>query len=214
VRRTIYLLPQRWKLMFAIFFMLALSVMLPFKAMAQSVLSTPYVAACPSPVPPTWPASTCKYVFELPDVRSPEAVASISKLAPVYTHTYSGYVVGKFAGVIVACPKNAVLSADKKSCMDAAGKDASGLVTLSSLPTFSITAQSSPPPPPPPPPPAVDYTVVTGYTIEQSYDAGSTWDAISTTIGYPKQSAAHCFRVTAVTVTGKGPPQVVCPEPK
>jgi hypothetical protein len=73
------------------------------------------------------------------------------------------------------------------------------------------------PPPVTPPPPVVvpvDYTVITGFRFEQSYDAGQSWDPIETTLRYPSQAAAHCFRITALTAAGAGPAMVSCPLPK
>lgn len=72
----------------------------------------------------------------------------------------------------------------------------------------------SPTVPPPVIAPTVDYTVISGYRIELSYDAGKSWDPIETTLTYPSQALAHCFRITAVRADGLGPTLVSCPLPK
>jgi hypothetical protein len=138
----------------------------------QTPLTAPQVAGCPSPTPypvagvtTGWPGSACKYQF-YPLSDTAHAIASASKSTPVYAHTYGGYVGAKYSGTLVACPIGATLSADSKSCSDASGKDASALVTLANLPTFSIAAVTPPPvptpvPTPTPPPPEANSLSVT-----------------------------------------------------
>lgn len=113
---------------------------------AQTVLTAPQVAGCPSPVPPIWPASTCRYQF-YPLTDAVHAIASVSKAAPIYQHTFSGYNLATV--LLVACPIGATLSVDAKQCTGPNGLDASALVAKSSIPTFAVVAPAPPPPLPP-----------------------------------------------------------------
>lgn len=115
-----------------------LALSMPMAARAQSALSAPYVAGCPAPVPDQkthtgWPAGSCKYQF-YPLTDTVHAVASVSKTAPIYAHTYSGYPPTAY---LIACPQGAVLSADQTQCT-ANGKDASGIVSKALVGAFSI----------------------------------------------------------------------------
>lgn len=161
--------------------------------------SVPTIAGCPSPIPSgisNWPASTCKYNF-YPLSDTTHAIASISQTNPIYQHTYPSYLATQ---MIVACPAGAVTSGS--ACTDSNGKDATVVVAKSVVPSLAIA------------PTTPDYTAIISYTIEQSYDGGNTWDTVSTTIAYPPQAMAHCFRITAHRKDGDGLPLVGCPTPK
>lgn len=172
-------------------------------AHAQTPSTSPMIAGCPSPLPAvSWPASTCQYNF-YPLTDTTHAIAAISKTTPAYQHTYGAYGA---TALLVACPAGAIVSA--ATCLDSTGKDVSVIVAKSAIPALTIV------PIVPPPPTGPDYTMITGYLIEQSYDAGKTWDSFNTQIIYPMQNIAHCFRVTANRKDGNGPPMISCPLPK
>jgi hypothetical protein len=154
------------------------------------------MAVCP--VIPATPS--CKYLF-FPLSDTVHAVATgtnvqTTKIAPRYLGTLPS--VADTALVLVCLPPSS-LSSDRRRCVGVGGVESSILVVKSAL-------SSSPTGP--------DYTRITGYLIEQSYDAGASWDSIATTIGYPAQAVAHCFRITAKRQDGTGPPITVCPLPQ
>lgn len=175
-----------------------------YDGLAQSLTpsAAPMIAGCPSPIPTgqtNWPQPTCKYIF-YPLTDATHAIASLSKTTPTYQHTYPAYLATQ---LLVACPAGAsVLGA---ICNDSTGKDASVVIAKSAIPALTIVPVT---------PPGPDYTTITSYTIEQSYDAGKTWDTASTTITYDPQAAAHCFRITPHRKDGDGPALVSCPLPK
>lgn len=112
---------------------------------AQTVLKAPEVQGCTNPAPAVPPATTvwlsvCKAPAFMP-LTSASVVASASKTAPVWAHTFSGYAA---TDLVVACPINATLSADGTKCTNAAGADVSALTAVSVVPTFSIAAPSVP----------------------------------------------------------------------
>jgi hypothetical protein len=165
--------------------LLALLVLLaPFGASAQTVLTAPQVAGCPSPVPPAWPASSCKYQF-YPLTDTVHAIASVSKTAPVYQHTYGGYNLA--TTLLVACPIGATLSADTKQCTGPNGLDASALVAKSAIPTFATTFD----------PPVVTPPATVSVTIKPL----ATSDPPQTTVTYSALPAGSCFALSDGTHT-------------
>lgn len=64
-----------------------------------------------------------------------------------------------------------------------------------------------------PTPPPVNFSAITGFEFEHSYDAGVTWDPIQTVLSYTPQAVGHCFRLTPLEGTVKGAPWVACPQP-
>lgn len=188
---------------------LALAQLIAKPLYAQTVLTAPYVAGCPS-----GKDNACKYQF-YPLTDTTHWLASGSKTNPSYAHTYSGYAPTPTA-LLVACPKGATLSADSKACT-AGGVDASQLVAYSLLPTFSTVV-----------PPLVqvrDYPVnwsapsVDGYLVQHSTDAGKTWDSgvtVSASTGsYTFKSlptnVTQCFQVSTLSKAyGNSDPTVTC----
>jgi hypothetical protein len=164
-----------------------LLALVTLESRAQTLLTAPLIGACPSPVPPVWPASTCRYQF-YPLTDTVHAAASVSKTAPVYQHTYGGYSVA--TTLLVACPAGATLSADTKQCTGPDGLDASALVAKSAIPSFAIA--------PAPPPPAVlqDVTV-------------TAVDAPAAAALFPKLPTPECFTLSNGTqsVTACIPPK-------
>lgn len=197
-------------------FVLALAALHPLPVPAQTTLSAPYVAGCPAPLPPTWPASTCKYQF-YPLTDTTHAIASLSKATPVYQHTYAAYASTP-AVLLVACPAGAVVSADSKTCTSA-GLDASALVAYSAVSKFAILPVDTPP---------RDYPVswqlsVDGYLVQHSSDGGATYDAgvqvppAATSYTFPKlpTNVKHCFQVTVLSQAyGNSSPSVICVPPQ
>jgi hypothetical protein len=107
------------------------------------------IAGCPQSdtAAGKWPSSACPYQW-FPLTDGTHAIASVSKTAPVYAHSYSGYGA---ADLIVACPKGANVTGGK--CLDATGKDVSALIPKAQVAAFVLVA------PPPPVPVPLDYTV-------------------------------------------------------
>ena len=131
--------------------LLALLAFAP-SAHAQTPITSPQVLGCISPAPAVPPATTvwlssgCKTPAYLP-LSTTSVVASVSKTAPVWAHTLTGYPA---SALVVACPIGAIVSGS--SCTSS-GIDVSALVAQSSVATFSL------PPPPPPAPAIVDVTI-------------------------------------------------------
>jgi hypothetical protein len=169
--------------MIRIFALLALLLAIP-AVHAQTVLTAPQIAGCPSPVPPSWPASTCKYQF-YPLTDTVHAIASVSKATPVYQHTYGGYTSGTV--LLVACPSGATLSVDTKQCTGPDGLDASALVAKSAIPSFAL-------PPPPPPPPVLVSVTITPLAPSDPPQVAVTYRAIP---------AGSCFALSDGTHTAQ-----------
>lgn len=105
-------------------------------ALAQIPLTTPYVLGCTNPAPaaagkPTVFISKCTTPAFLPSTTT-SVIASVSKTAPVFSHTLSGY---KGTDLIVACPIGAVVSGT--NCT-ANGVDASALIPQSNAGSFKL----------------------------------------------------------------------------
>ena len=165
-------------------------------------LTAPAVAVCPS----TPATPTCKYVFfplsDTTHLVATGATLALAKSNPVYQLTLPNIPP---TNQVLACLPPDSLSADLRRCLKAGsnGVESSVLVAKSTLVSNDVL--------PPPSPPLIDYSAVTGYTFEQSYDDGATWDGYTWHLSYPPQVAAHCFRISVTRADGNGPPVVVCP---
>lgn len=149
---------------------------------AQTASTAPTVLGCANPAPavagqPTVFISKCTTPAFLP-VTTSSVVASASKTAPVWAHSFTGYTA---TTLIVACPKGAVVSGG--SCT-VNGVDASGLIAQSAVATFAVAAT-----PPPPPPPAI-----VNITITMSGMPAVTWQNVP---------AGSCFSITDGTHTAQ-----------
>jgi hypothetical protein len=106
---------------------------------AQTTISAPQVLVCPVAL---WPPAVCpKPAIFNPITANTYAAGSVSKTAPVWLHTYSGYAA---TDLLIACPTNAIVSADGTKCTNSAGADASVLTALSAIPKLSIAAPAVP----------------------------------------------------------------------
>lgn len=185
-----------------LFLLISLAAALP--AFSQTPSTVPMVLGCSNPAPavagkPTVFFTKCFTPVFVPTTSS-SVIASVSKTAPVWAHSISAY---NSTDLLVACPSGAIVSGS--TCSDSTKKDISVVVAKSAIPSLTINPIN---------PPGPDYSTITSYIIEQSYDAGKTWDTISTTITYAPQSLAHCFRITPHRKDGDGPSTVSCPLPK
>lgn len=122
--------------------MLAAIIGLPSVVHAQTVLTAPQVLVCPVPL---WPPAICpKPAVFSAMTNTINAAGSVSKMAPVWQHTFSGYLGDAPAALIIACPARATISADNMKCTNATGTDASALVAASAVSRFSIGGPAPP----------------------------------------------------------------------
>lgn len=128
----------------------------PVSAQATTPITAAQVLGCP---PPLYPAKCAAPAF-VPITNITYTIASVSKTAPVWAHTYGGYTVP--TTLLVACPIGALVSGT--SCTSA-GADVSALVAKSAVAGFTLPVT----PPPPPPATTANYTV--------------TWAAAPATVG-------------------------------
>jgi hypothetical protein len=183
-------------------------------AASPVVLTAAQVLVCPIAVPP-WPANraTCSKAplfASLPNTVNP--VASGSKAAPFWNHTFDGYLA---SDLVVACPIGAAVNAG--TCTYA-GKDASALVAKAAVATFSVVAT----------PPATGNTFTLTWTAPSQntdgsaltnlasyniYQGGSTTALVKlasvpaasptyTTAVLPAIATGYYFAVTAVNSAG------------
>lgn len=119
-----------------------LAILISGPAVAQTTLTAPQILGCSSPAPAVPPATTifiasCKTPVFVP-LTSTSVIASISKTAPSWSHSYSGYTSLAPTALLVACPTAATVSADGSKCTNSTGADASSLVAANAVSTFTI----------------------------------------------------------------------------
>lgn len=134
------------RIVVTVLFLLYLGALVFSTAHAQTPSAAPLIAGCPSPLPAqSWPQSSCAYQW-YPLTDTTHAIASVSKSAPSYQHTFGSYASTQ---LIIACPAGAVVSG--ASCTSG-GKDVSGVIQKALVSAFSII-------PPVPTPVPADYLV-------------------------------------------------------
>lgn len=163
-----------------LFILLALLVGAP--AFSQTTLTAPEVLGCSNPAPAVPPATTifissCKTEAFFPTTTT-SIVASVSKAAPVWAHSFGGYLSVAPTSLVIACPINAIVSSDLTKCTDSTGADASALVPANAVATFTIAAPVVPPPPPP---------VLVNITVTLEGSPSVTW---------MQAPAGSCFSIT------------------
>lgn len=169
---------------------LALLLALPM-ADAQTVLTAPQVLGCTNPAPAVPPAATIWFgscvTPAFTSTSSTSLVASVSKTAPVWAHTFGGYVNVAPTALVVACPKNATVTGAK--CTDSKGVDVSGLVAASAVSAFTLS-------------PAVPTAVSLSWTAPTQNTDGSALTDLASYNVYQGSSVPTLVKVgTSTTMT-------------
>lgn len=143
---------------------------------SAAVLTAPAVLSCPEPL---W-VTSCPSATYLPVVLTDAThqVASASKTTPVWAHTLSWYADHDPTVPLVVCPAGAILGADARACLSAAGTDASVLITRSAIAA-------------PAPPPAVQ---MAAYTI-----TSTTSPELTVTFSALDALVSQCFTLVSGT---------------
>jgi hypothetical protein len=184
------------------------TLLLASTAYAQTQpLTQPEVLGCTNPAPAaagqaTVFISACKTPAFLP-LTTTSVVASVSKTAPVFAHTLSGY---QATDKLVACPIGATVSG---ATCTLNGADVSALVAQSSVSTFTVA-----------PPPTVQGTLtwtaptanddgstpadVVSYQVyeDQTQIGTTTSSVLSYSLGTLNQGDTHVFGVAALSSGG------------
>lgn len=176
---------------------LALLLALP-TAYAQTVLTAPQVLGCTNPAPAVPPAPTIWFgscsATAFTSTSSTSLIASASKTAPVWAHTFGGYVNVAPSALVVACPTNATVSGSK--CTDSKGADASALIAASAVSAFALA------------PPAVPTAVSVSWTAPTQNTDGSPLTDLASFNIYQGTSIPTLVKVGTTTTMGYTTPSL------